>query len=508
MKKTVAFLLAVIIVFSFSSCNSNTPDSEPDSTEEYVLPTKVINSDISLPYTSAAGFDPYTTKSSLNRDLIPIMYESLFTAQNSGKGKAVLATDGEINGKSVKVKLAQGVKFSDGSVFSSADVKTSFERAKNSAYYKSELSDVESVSVSDNYTVVFKLAYENPSALNVLNFPIVKKTESGYIGTGKYKLSYLDGQPYFSVNKNHKEYTDSWNGEIALYDMAGVSSPVYPFKANEISVYKNDLTTKEYTNLSSATVSTDINNFVYVGVNSQWKGSVTSIERVRQAVNIGIDRTAIAASSFLGQGTATVTPYRNEFYKLKDVDLVGVSGDLEKAIGILERAGYTQVNSDGVRSNGSSLLKVNIIVCTKNPYKLTVAESFKKQLEKLGFGVTVNEYKKVEDFNEALEKGQYSFYIGEVQLTSDCNLNGFFSQKGAVNYGIDEKMYGVYKSYKNGEITTTQFIENFSTEVPFLPLFYRKAVVSLNPNISGVDADGELYASLCDWKIQKSSKTD
>ena len=37
------------------------------------------------------------------------------------------------------------------------------------------------------------------------------------------------------------ESKKEWNEKIALYDMAGVSSPIYPFKANKISVYKNNL---------------------------------------------------------------------------------------------------------------------------------------------------------------------------------------------------------------------------------------------------------------------------
>lgn len=505
MKKITSLFLVLAFIVALASCGK-TEITEPTATgDDYVLPTKVINSDISLPYTSAAGFNPYSTKSSLNRDLIPVMFESLFNSTDNGKGKPVLALNGEINDKNVTVKLNQGIKFCDGSEFTSADVKNSFEKAKACAYYKSELSNVSSVSATDNYTVVFKLNKADAMALNVLNFPIAKADGKGYIGTGKYKLAYLDEQPYLAVNKEHKDYKDSWNQEIALYDMAGVSSPVYPFKANKISLYKNDLSADEYVNLSSKTVSQGINNLVYIGVNSQWAGSVTSVESVRQAINIGINRKTIAASSFLGQGTATVTPFKSDFYQLADIDIIGVNGSLEKALGILERAGYTQTDSDGVRSNGVSKLNVNIIVCTAHPYKLTVAESFKSQLEKLGFGVTINKYKTAKAFNEALKNGRYSFYVGEVQLTSNCDLSGFFTESGALNYGIDEEMYDVYKDYKNSVISTTGFIESFSTKIPFLPLFYRKAVVSVNPNISGISEDGELYSSICDWKISKSS---
>lgn len=504
MKKFTAILLILSLFFAFCSCDGNTNKEETITDEEYVLPTPVVTASVSLPYTSAADFNPYTTESSLNRDLLPIIFESLFVPSDDGKGTPQLAVNGEIDGKKVTVKLSQGIKFSDGSEFISSYVKSSYEKAKNSPYYKTELSNITSITLVDNYTVRFTLENTDPMALNVLNFPIAKSVGGEYIGTGKYLIEHLSDSVYLQVNENHKNYKNTWNEQIALYDMAGISSPVYPFKANQISVFKNDLSSEEYINLSSKTVSVGLNNLVYVGVNSQWAGTVTSIDWVRQAINIGIDRNTIAASSFLGQGTATVTPFKKDFYQLENVELIGESGNIEKAVGILERHGYDKTNSEGVRTNGSSSLRVDILVCTQNPYKLSVAESFKSALEKLGFGVTIREYKKAEDFISALEKGHYSFYIGETQVTNNCDLSEFFSKDGVLNYGIDEKVYETYSSYKKGETNTTAFVESFSTNVPFLPLFYRKAVVSVNPNISGLSDSKSLYSSVCDWKMPKT----
>ena len=183
------------------------------------------------------------------------------------------------------------------------------------------------------------------------------------------------------------------------------------------------------------------------------------------------------------------------------MELIGEGGNLEKAIDILERHGYDRVNSEGVRSNGSTSLRVDVLVCTENPYKLTVAENFKAQLEKLGFGVKIRKYEKSEDFILALEEGHYSFYIGEAQLTSNCDLSEFFSEEGKLNYGIKEEAFEIYSMLKSGESNTKVFVENFSANVPFLPLFYRKAVVSVNPNITGVGDENNLYSSVSDWKM-------
>ena len=501
MRKIVSMLLILTLLLAFCSCNGKGDGDNATTDESYVLPTPVVTSNISLPYTSAAGFNPFKTESALNRDLLSVMYEGLFVATDDGRGKPLLAASGELDGKTITVKLRQGIKFSDGGEFISSHVKSSFEKAKNSDTYKSQLSNISSITLIDNFTIKFTLNSADPMALNTLDFPIAKSNDGSYIGTGKYTIEKSSDTTYLQVNKNHRDYKKSWNEKIGLYDMAGISSPIYPFKANKISVYKNNLSSEEYVNLSSKTVSVGLNNLVYVGVNSQWAGTVTSIDWVRQAVNMGIDRNIIASSSFLGQGTATVTPFKSSYYELEGMEHFDESGNLEKAIGILERNGYDKVNSEGVRSNGSTSLRVDILVCTENPYKLTVAEGFKTQLEKLGFGVKIREYEKSEDFLLALEEGHYSFYIGETRLTNNCELSEFFSAEGKLNYGINEEMYEIYSMLKSGESNTKVFVENFSANVPFLPLFYRKAVVSINPNITGVGDENGLYSSVSDWKM-------
>lgn len=502
-KKIISVLLIISMSFFLFSCGKN-EDGVTTETEEYILPTQVIDADISLPYISTDSFYPYTAKSSLNRDLITVIYEGLFIPTDDGKGLPQLAVSGKIEGKKVTVKLLSNAKFSDGVKFTASYVKASYEKAKNNIYYSQSLKNVASIATPNDTTVLFTLYNNDAMALNVLNFPIIRLSGKKYVGTGKYSINYLDETPYLQVNTNHRDYTKSWNKQIALYDMAGVSSPVYPFKANEISVYKDDLSDGQYNNLSSVTVAEKTNNLVYIGVNSQWAGSVTSLKWVRQAINIGINRSGVVAASFLGQGDPVVTPFKSSFYQLNTENLQSVNGETQKAIAILERNGYTQVNADGVRTNGSNSLKVNILVCTQNSYKLTVAKAVKSSLEEIGFGVTITQKKTAEEFTEALKTGHFGLYIGETQLTSNCDLTEFFTKSGKLNYGINEEFFKEYLSYNSGVDSTTVFVESFSTEVPFIPLFYRKAVVSVNPNISGVTDGNDVYSGVYNWKVDSN----
>ncbi len=499
-KRIVSILLIITLSVVLYSCDGRSSNNEPTTTEGYILPTEIVDSDVSLPYTSAENFNPYVAKGTLNRDLIPVLYESLYLPTDSGEGVPLLALSGEVNSKSATVKLKTGLKFSDGSSLTTAHIKSSFEKAKNNDFYKDSLSNISTIKIIDNSTIVFSFYKESPFTLNTLVFPIIKEENNRYVGSGKYKLQYLEKMPYLSVNNYHREYSESWNKQIVLYDMSGKTGPIYPFKANEISVYTNNLSNEKYINLSSQTVSQGLNNLVYIGVNSKWAGSVTSIDWVRHAINIGVDRSSVAASSYLGQSTPVVTPFKTAFYQLKSDDLPSINGELQKAVGILERNGYTKLNADGIRTNGSSTLRIDILVCSQNEYKVGVAEAVKKTLEDIGFGVTITQKKTPEEFETALKEGHFGLYIGETQLSYNYDLTEFFSKNGNLCYGIDELFFEEYELYDNGESSTMSFIESFETEVPFIPLFYRKSIASVNPNITGVDK-GNVYASVSQWKI-------
>lgn len=504
MKKVISVLLVLSFCITLFACDNNNGDNEDVSGDwEYVLPTPVVNADVSLPFTSADTFNPYKAKSKLNRSLIPLMYEALYSATEDGYGYPQLALSATENGDTVTVKLKQGVVFSDGTAFNADNVKYSFELAKKNAYYKNNLKDIVDFQVVDNFTLKFTFTGAMLSPLNVLSFPIVLKSGNQFLGTGKYVLKYLETTPYFEVNKNHSNFSPDWNNQIALFDMAGSSSEVYAFKANKISVYNDDLTDGNYENLSSKTVSLPTNSLVYAGLNMRWAGSITSVAWIRRVINIGINRVDIGAASFLGQTEPTTMPFKPSFYKLSGQELLETTGDLNRAINILENNGYDKFTSEGYRTDGVNTLKLSILVCNNNPYKKSVAEALQKSLGTLGIKATIS-VKNEEDYLKTLEAGHYEIYIGEIELPADYDLSEFFTADGAVNYGIGEKASVLYVDFRNGKKNMTEFVEGFNTTVPFAPLFFRKTVMSVNPAVSGLTAnEGDVYLSVCDWKVNK-----
>lgn len=502
MKRAVAITVVLCCIVLSCSCGKKTPDKTEDTTKEYNIPTPVIKAEVSLPYIGMDSLDPFTAQSTLNRDALTAVFEGLFEPTSDGKGNPVIASFGEIDGKTVTVKLKQDLLFSDGTPLTSAHILSSFEKARSSAVYSKELSGFSGAAASDNYTVSFTLKRNNEFALNALCFPVVSGKAGSYVGTGAYKISSVDGSFYLEGNKYNSSFGAKALKQIALYDMAGASSAVYPFKANDISVYKNDLSGGEYSLLSPKTVSVPTNNFVFAGINMTKSSSLLSIGLIRNAINVGINREQIAASSFLGQCSATVTPFKSEIY-VND-ELVSVSGNAQRAVNLLEESGFDGETASGVRTNGVTTLSVTILVCSDNQYKTATANALKTSLEALGFSVNVSSQKK-EDYLESLKKGYYDIYIGETALTCDFDLSEFFTKDGALSYGIDSAFFAEYTSYRDGTKTLSQFIESFYTSVPFVPLFYRNAVLSYNPSLEGVEGSFNVYKNAANWRFKSEN---
>ena len=65
MKKVISILLILSFCVTLFSCQNDANEAENNGDWDYVLPTPVVNADISLPFTSADTFNPYKAKSKL-----------------------------------------------------------------------------------------------------------------------------------------------------------------------------------------------------------------------------------------------------------------------------------------------------------------------------------------------------------------------------------------------------------------------------------------------------------
>ena len=151
---------------------------------------------ITLLYSAADTFNPYTAKTDVNRQLCKLIYEPLIKLDNEFNPILSIAESAEVTGNKCVVKI-KNIKFSDGSYITADDVVYSVNKARaEGSVYASSLYVVSSVSEADGKTVEFSLNKSDPYFKNLLTFPIIKSgsdniTDSDSVlqppvGSGRY----------------------------------------------------------------------------------------------------------------------------------------------------------------------------------------------------------------------------------------------------------------------------------------------------------------------------------
>ena len=154
---------------------------------------------------SFSGFDPLRTNDSASTYVNAQIYETLYRINSeTGEYDPLLATDlpeYSEDGRTVTIKLREGVTFHDGTPFNSEAVKYTFELIQDPDFGSARASianSIESMECPDDYTIVFHLLYEDgvfTAKLAHTNSAIVSPTAQQAqdlmvepCGTGPYKF--------------------------------------------------------------------------------------------------------------------------------------------------------------------------------------------------------------------------------------------------------------------------------------------------------------------------------
>ena len=511
--RVIAFLVAACTAVSFGGCFDysyidDTSDTVPDklqSSEKKMIDEIKIN----LAYNSADSLDPYAAKSDLNRNLSSLIYDSLFEVDNTFKAVAQIAESYVQTEDKITVTLKESLYFSDSSALGAEDVVYSFNTAKTSERYKTALSVFKSAESSGS-NVDFYFAEPCPEGVNLLSFPIIKsnsfkngtKTDIS-LGSGRYTLSEnKDGTLYLTCNeKRLGGYTPVYRnlGLVSASDNESIHSLFSLGHSNFITETFND---GNYTQTIGATNKITLSNVVYLVCKKSNK--IFEDPKVKQAISLAINRDEIADYSFINYAKSAYTPLHPDYYKTAKRKNENETFDIQKSKDALDSAGFTNINPKyNFRYADGKILEFNLAVCKENSFKVSAAKKIKEQLDAVGIQVSVKEYEE-KDFLNAVKSGKYDMYIGECKLTNALDLSVFFTEGSAVSYGIDAKCESAqkYTDYKNGSVTLDDFLDTFTSEMPFIPLLYRYGAASANSAMAVADNTivTDYYYNAENWK--------
>lgn len=295
--------------------------------------------------------------------------------------------------------LRDGVKWQDGTAFTSDDVKFTYDLMTSGKWLtifpaSSEYNVITSVETPDKSTVKFTLKEPIVPFIERFSLPILPKhllegqdlTKTEYwqkpVGTGPYVFDHWNKgeELVFTANKDY--YAGAPKIETLKFVMVpDESARINLLKTGEVQAVKvEQKSTPSLQNqpgikvISSPSANWYALNLPYVL--PQFKDKA-----VHQAIAYALNKQGMLDSIFAGQGQLAYGPFRSEDW-VYNPDIV-FPQDIEKAKKVLSDAGW-KAGTDGIMEKDGVKLEFDLLYTASNPERKDIAVAVASDLEKIG----------------------------------------------------------------------------------------------------------------------------
>ncbi|WP_343252358.1 ABC transporter substrate-binding protein [Ligaoa zhengdingensis] len=506
MKRFLALLLALAALFC-SGCMPLEPPNASQDEPQQSQPQEPTESApafdrLKIAYNSANPLEPYSASSTMNLNLIPLMYDPLVKLDQNYEVHKVLAEEIRMTGDQCIVTVRSGVTFSDGAPLTADDVVYSAQQVLapgNS--YSGLLSNVKEVAAVDSRTVQFTLNTPDRLFANLLTFPIVAQERPG-VGSGRYVLA-------GSGENLHLEQNPRWYGgtggrikTIELINQLDQDTLIYSLKLGTINYVYSDLADNETATIGSSTQLVPLNNLVYLGVNST--KAVLADARMRKVLDLCLDRAGLAESAYAARALPAYTPFQPNFSEVQALDLTQPQ-DLTAAALLMEQLGYSAERKDAEGYYvipGRGRFTLRLLVNAENSGRLQIATELQRTLREFGIELVIDS-KKYEDYQNALAKWDFDLYLAEVKLYDNMDISRMLSPAEKLGFGVteNETLLAANAAFRSGAMGMEEFVQEFGRSLPFLPILYRSGTVSFSRGwyFESLATEQDIFYNIENW---------
>lgn len=414
--------------------------------------------------------------------------------------------------KTFTFRLRPNIKFHDGHIFSSLDVKYTFETMladKSLVKRASFEQDLASIEVVDPLTVVFHCRNPFPSLPNdVVPVGIIPEGSSAQqakqpVGTGPFKFAsyaedqeialnaydqYFQGRPSFNrlrikiVPDNSTRESELRKGSVDLVINADLD-PVTVEALQQAPGVK--------------AIVTDGTNLAHLGVNLL--DPILKNLRVRQALAHAIDRDTVIREILRGQAkpASSILPVRQAAY---DQGLRSYSYDPARASQLLDEAGFKSVN-------GQPRFKLTLKTSTLSISR-KIGEALQAQLRRVGINLelqSLERQKLTQDMTDGNFQLYYNVMVGGNQSTDMFRFvyhsrsippNG--QNRSRYNNPQLDKLFdeSLTASRERRQQIFSQVQKTLVEELPQIYLWYQSTIVVHRDRLSEVKPDPS-----GDWRV-------
>ena len=514
MRKVIAIALAVLLVPIFGGCKKGGINRENDS-----IVVLEDSTDINLAVANITTLNPLETKSKSVQSIMNIVYEPLFSYDDKINAVPVLAKSYKLSddGRQITVRLKDGVKWHDGTNFTSEDVIYTLSKLIHSeGLYKKTADKISSFTAISKNEVVINLNRQELDFAYNLTFPILSKNtryvnglDFEPIGTGSYKFGPK------SENEIILEPNVLWHGDVVpkkkvlIKLLRDSSALTQAFNVNETdAILSEEADEAGYAQNSNSQQKQIVSqNMVFLGFNTQ---NPRLMPEVRRAIELLLDKQKIVEKNAYGYGKVCDISVNPDCWAYESANLAGYSQDYVAKL--IEHSGYTMEN--GVYQNGGYSMSIELLVNADNEIRRSIADTIAEILSGAGFDVRVS----VLDYNSYLDRidsGNYDMFLGETETDSVINpLVMLDSGANYFNFDIAElkellsQLYGVSDKEKYKDIVKS-IVRSFTENPPYVPLFFTTQSVFYGSNVSGITEPTltDRYKNIEKWYFY-STKTE
>lgn len=463
---------------------------------------------------------------------MPNFYETLVNYDH-GKFVPGLAEKWDVSddGLVYTFHLKKNVKFSDGAAFDAQAVKKNLEAIpKNLGKYNGSYGTVskliKQIDVVDantvqvhlsqpyygtlkDFTMLNPMGMVSPNALNADGSP-KEELKTATFGTGAYVYQgETDGTTYTFVQNPEYWGEKSQIEQFHVKVIPDNDAKLLALRNGEIDIIvgSDKISYDGFNEMKTAggfaaTASDVVTNTRWIGFNV--KNTPFDDPNVRLAASYGIDKQSICDSLFSGIETKADTlfdlsmPYCN-------VEVTPHNYDKQKAVSLLEEAGWKDSDGDGIREKNGVLLQGEMIYITGTAMIDDLALAVSAQLKEIGMDVKARGMEMLDyygetmknDFNLSLSKAygiSYDPYTFVTNMNSDLQVDWVAAQALALvenGNGILKELNATADESKIQQ-TYNLILTEVNDKAIFIPISYMKELAVYNTaKIEGYTFNGQ-----------------
>lgn len=369
MKRLLSVLLVIALALSLAACAKPAAGGAPAAGEEIVFKIAI-----------GSGYDSlnfFATEQNMVYDFLNICYDSLiaYDAEYNAIPRAATSWEVSDDGMVWTFHLRDDIVFNDGEKLTSADVKWTYEHAVDSYMYSTHASGFSSIECPDDYTVVFNCESAKPDMLYQI-IPILPEhiwsaledvftyESETLVGSGPFIYSAeRSGAGNVAFVKNDQYWGEKPNIDVLVfsqYDNADAMAQALQIgevdacyqleKAQHDTLVSNsDIYVGEFESFG----------FEYLGYNQL--DPLLSDKTIRQAIDHCFDRDVAIEMGYSGLALPAYGAVNNVGFVWEPGADVKRAFDTAKAAEMLEAAGYTDTDGDGIREKDGAPLSFELI---------------------------------------------------------------------------------------------------------------------------------------------------